>query len=102
MKTLDLQFCEPDPGTTLLRACEEAALTLSAPHHLASYPGSLHWHICLSGSKGVLEVTWWPANRRFWLKVAANREGPWIGEAIEIILGRFAKGSPPGHRPLST
>jgi predicted kinase len=38
------------------------------------------------GQKGVLELTWWPNERRLWFKVAKNRHAPWI----DVALPKFA------------
>jgi|SRR5215207_5388237 len=52
---------------------------------LASYPGSIHWHFKMGTQKGTLEITWWEAKNRLWLKVAKGRMGNWMTENITMF-----------------
>jgi hypothetical protein len=66
-------------------ACATEGLVLTLKSSLVTYPGSIHWH-CRKGKKhGTLEITWWPAKRRLWFKVARNRRGEWIEKAISHL-----------------
>jgi hypothetical protein len=89
MKTIELPFPELIPAQKLEDICSTVEAILSVPMQLASYPGSVHWHISKPAVKGTLEATWWPKNGRFWLKVASNRDAPWIDEAIREIQNQF-------------
>ena len=51
----------------------------------ASYPGSVHWHYHRGRERGTLELTFWPAQRRLWLKVGARRGAAWIDELLPRI-----------------
>ena len=63
-------------------ACDEAGLKLTLKSTLATYPGCVHWHYQRGKERGTLEITWWPAKRRLWFKVARNRRGEWIEKAV--------------------
>lgn len=52
---------------------------------LKSYPGSMHFHLRKPKERGTLELTWWPAKRRFWVSVHANRRAPWQEAVIEHL-----------------
>jgi hypothetical protein len=52
---------------------------------LATYPGCVHWHLKRESQPGTLEVTLWARRRRVWLAVHANRDGPWIAQAISRL-----------------
>ena len=80
MRTIDLPYPASDPGPTLSRFC--AAERLSLSQRMTAAAGKRHWHIYCPGQTGTLELTWWPARQRLWLKVASNREGVWIDETI--------------------
>lgn len=92
MRTVELGYQEDDPSETLQFICRNLGFTLYSGLKLVSYPGGLHWHISNPDSKGVLEVTWWPAQQRFWLKIAKNREGKWISVAAQVLQARFGSG----------
>jgi hypothetical protein len=72
--------------TAIIKAVEQASMGegLAAAHKgtLATYPGCTHWHYKKGKERGTLEITWWPQEKRLWLKVAANREAPWIKAAV--------------------
>jgi hypothetical protein len=58
--------------------CAGAGLRRTLKSTLATYPGSVHWHYAQPPQWGTLELTWWPARRRLWLKVSAGRAAAWI------------------------
>ena len=66
-------------------------LTVTLKTGLAQYPGSVHWHIKRGKARGVLEATWWEAQNRFWLKVAAGRTADWIEDAAARLKARFER-----------
>ena len=47
---------------------------------LKSFPGSTHWHLKRGRGSGTLETTWWPQERKLWIKIQAGRTAPWIDE----------------------
>ena len=96
MRTIELKFPETDPQADLESFCRDRGLVLSAPVSLASYAGCRHWHISHSELSGVLELTWWPGGKRFWIKIAANRDGAWIDGVVAELQGTnaFASLSP--------
>lgn len=53
---------------------------------LLTHPGSVHWHLRRPQQKGTLEVTWLPDKSRAWFAVHANRQAPWIEDAIVHLL----------------
>ncbi|MBI3242694.1 MAG: hypothetical protein HYZ49_10420 [Chloroflexi bacterium] len=67
---------------TVERACTTLDLTLTLKGTLAKYPGCIHWHYKKGKERATLEITWWPRERRLWLKVARNRRSDWIEDAI--------------------
>ena len=56
--------------------CADAGLRRTLKSTLASCPGCVHWHYARPPERGTLELTWWPARRRLWLKVSAGRSAP--------------------------
>jgi hypothetical protein len=56
---------------------------------LRTFPGSIHWHIRRPGIRGVLELTYWPEQRRMWFAVHSNRQAEWIAPAIEQLRRRL-------------
>ncbi len=62
-------------------ACIAAVdLTTTLRDTLATYPGSVHWHLKQGRASGVLEMTYWPRERRVWFSVHRNRRASWIDE----------------------
>ena len=57
---------------------------------LAKYPGCTHWHLRKPGSKGTLEITWWPEKKKVWISLRENRMGDWIEEAVERMAAAFS------------
>ena len=60
----------------------QLGLTVTRKETLATYPGSIHWHLKQGKASGVLELTLWPAERRLWFSIHRNRSAPWI-EAVQ-------------------
>lgn len=67
------------------RAAAEAGLDVGERMTLRTFPGSLHWHLRRPGTKGVLELTYWPIQHRAWFAVHSNRQASWIAPAIERL-----------------
>ncbi|MGA2229927.1 MAG: hypothetical protein ABSH22_03285 [Tepidisphaeraceae bacterium] len=69
---------------TILHAIDMAAieigLSVTLRAELKSFPGSTHWHVKQGRQPGTLEITWWPKERKMWIKVQAGRTAPWIDE----------------------
>lgn len=66
-------------------ACLKLGLSITHTTTLAQYPGSHHWHLKQGRQPGTLEITWWPAQRRAWFKVAKGRQGAWLAQAMQAI-----------------
>jgi len=80
-----------DPATLpalIERAVTDAGL-LSSRLELRGYPGATHWHIKCPGTKGTLELTYWPNQGRLWFAVHANRRAAWIATAIDLLAARI-------------
>jgi hypothetical protein len=69
------------------RAIVDLGLTAAMRGSLKSYPGSTHWHLKRGIARGTLEITWWPEERRLWIKIQSGRKAPWIDE----ITPRFKR-----------
>lgn len=63
----------------------QLGLTITRKETLATYHGSIHWHLKQGKARGVLELTLWPAERRLWFSIHHNRSAPWI-EAVQPAL----------------
>lgn len=64
------------------RCFGEAGLRVAMKGTLAAHKGCVHWHLKRGKERGTLEVTLWPARRRLWLSVHANRGGEWVEEGL--------------------
>ena len=83
----------PAPGDVAALVAQAAAalgLTIALDGTLKAYPGSRHWHLRRGSERGTLEVTWWPAQRRLWFKVAAGRTGAWIEQDLPRLQARLS------------
>ncbi len=76
---------EVDVPPIVAQICANARLVLTLAGTQKRYPGSRHWHYRTGPQPGTLEITWWPAQRRLWLKVAGGR----TSAAIEDLLPRL-------------
>jgi hypothetical protein len=76
-------------------------LSLAMKGSVKSYPGATHWHWKNGQQPGTLEMTYWPANRRLWLKVQAGRKAKWIGQIIPKLRAAFEMASPPASAAAS-
>ncbi len=95
MQTIDIPL-PLDRNTQFLPAvvqqvCAAAGLTLMLDGTLKSYPGSRHWHYRRGRERGTLEITFWPAQRRLWLKIAAGRTSAWITELLPRLQTALAE-----------
>ena len=70
-------------------SCAALGLDRALKGTLKSYPGSIHWHYKKAKARGTLEITWWAAGPRLWIKVAAGRSAGWIEETIPILKERL-------------
>jgi hypothetical protein len=73
-------------------ACAAEGLRVARKTTLATYPGSVHWHVKRGNAAGTLEITVWPRGRRAWLKVQAGRRAPWIDETMDRLRNRLEAG----------
>jgi hypothetical protein len=78
MKEVELPFRFDDPEEQLAESCDSLKLSCKSMGTLKAFPGCKHWHLALPPHRGILECTWWPDGKRFWLKVARNRDADWI------------------------
>ena len=67
------------------RCFGEAGLRVALKGTLATHKGCVHWHLKRGKERGTLEVTLWPARRRLWLSVHANRSGDWVEGALRHV-----------------
>ncbi|MBX7132774.1 MAG: hypothetical protein K1X67_08875 [Fimbriimonadaceae bacterium] len=81
----DIIAGEPEAWLASFVATHGLVVTLRTT--LATYPGSVHWHLKKPGQTGVLEFTWSAKDKRTWFKVAKNRSAEWI-DAIVAELRR--------------
>ena len=63
----------------------QLGLIITRKEPLATYPGSIHWHLKQGKARGVLELTLWPAERRLWFSIHRNRSASWI-ETVQPML----------------
>ena len=82
---VDLGRCEQ----VVESACAAEGLRVARKATLATYPGSIHWHVKRGNESGTLEITVWPEGRRVWLKVQAGRAAPWIEVATARLKARL-------------
>ena len=73
------------------QACVSHGLACVRKGTLASYPGSTHWHLKMGKQKGTLEITWWQAGNRLWLKAAIGRMGDWMTESMTTLKKKIEK-----------
>ncbi len=86
MRTIEIGLAETVSAVDVERAlavtCAEMGLRIGLKSTLASYPGSLHWHLTREDQRGTLEVTFVPQPTRMWIAVHANRQSSWTDEAV--------------------
>jgi len=92
---IELDISLPEQTTTIhvkrcvQFACDELGLTISMETSLASYPGSVHWHIKNGKKKGTLELTTWPGRRPLWAKVQTGRRADWIEQSLPELCQKI-------------
>jgi hypothetical protein len=95
MREVDIRLPASLPSDRLSELVERSiaaeGLTIARKGSLATYPGSIHWHLKQGKRSGTLELTWWPEGRRCWFKVAEGRQGDWIDPAISRLQARLEK-----------
>lgn len=78
----------------ILERCFTAeGLTITMRGTLASYRGSIHWHLKHPGCPGTLEATLWTPKRRVWFSIHDNRRADWMDRTVERLraaIGREA------------
>ena len=76
----------PDRVIAAVNGClAKSELTVSLRDTLRTFPGSTHWHAKRAGQRGVLEITFWPAESRLWLSVHRHRAAPWIETCLPAL-----------------
>jgi hypothetical protein len=95
MRTLDIPVPPSRDLTSLpaqiMAACAAVGLRATLDGTQKSYPGSRHWHYQRAQQTGTLELTWWPAQRRLWIKVASGRASAWIDELLPGLQAALAE-----------
>ncbi len=72
-------------ATSIEGAAAHYGLQVRMRGTLRTYPGSQHWHLHKPGERGTLEVTLWPARKRVWFSVQAERRAEWIADIVPYI-----------------
>ncbi len=72
------------------RIVPELGLRVSLRGSLASFPGSLHWHLKQGRQSGTLEVTFAPRATCLWLSVHSGRDADWIDAMLRVLPGRLS------------
>jgi hypothetical protein len=89
MNTIEIAIPTNHEPAMLIERIERCAaaegLDIGQRMTLRTFPGSIHWHLRLPSVKGVLELTYWPEQRRLWFAVHSNRQSEWIAPAIERL-----------------
>ena len=67
---------------TVENVCAANGLACALKGTLGRYPGCVHWHYKKGKQKGTLEITWWERQNLLWFKVAENRRGKWMDDAL--------------------
>jgi len=92
METINIPLASNHSQIAMLTLIEQAisdAGLLADRLELRSYPGATHWHIRRLGTKGTLELTYWPMQSRLWFAIHANRRAEWIAPAIDDLMARM-------------
>jgi len=89
MTEIDIQLREiEDPTAAIARidaAIERTGLVTTMKGTLKSYPGCKHWHCKLGRESGTLEITYWPAKRRAWIKIQNARRAKWMDGIVPTL-----------------
>lgn len=86
---VDLQFPTEAPDERIEYYAQRRGLILKPMGKLKSFPGCSHWHLSRASERGTLELTYWPKQCRFWIKVASGRGAEWIDTEIELLKTEF-------------
>jgi hypothetical protein len=62
---------------------EQFDLTITQKTTLSTLKGSIHYHLKSEKSPGLLEVTYWPKQKRLWVEIHNNRKEKWNEEMIK-------------------
>jgi hypothetical protein len=87
----------PVPPTTFLAnaeaqiedVCRAEGLKIALKSSLATYSGSIHWHLKRGTGPGTLEITLWPNGRRLWLSIHRRRDAPWVEPTARLVARRL-------------
>lgn len=58
---------------------------------LKKYPGCTHWHLKNGRTRGTLEITLWPRERRAWFTIHAGRRAQWMEDAMPGLAEALGK-----------
>ncbi len=73
------------------RVCAALSLSVTMKSSLASFRGSIHWHVKKGSQKGTLELTSWPGKRPLWVQIQSGRTAPWIDETLPAFRRQLAQ-----------
>ncbi|MEO7909667.1 MAG: hypothetical protein ABIV47_08470 [Roseiflexaceae bacterium] len=92
MQTINIPLPANHSQLAMLALIEHAIIDaglLTERLELRSYPGATHWHIRRLGTKGTLELTYWPTKSRLWFAIHANRRAEWISPTLDDLMARM-------------
>jgi hypothetical protein len=69
----------------------EFKLIISMKTTLSTMKGSYHYHLKSGKLKGLLEVTYWPKQKRLWVDIHENRRAEWNETTIKPFTERLAQ-----------
>jgi len=69
---------------------EQFGLTVTQKTTLSTLKGSIHYHLKHGKSSGLLEVTYWPKQKRLWVDIHNNRKAEWNEEMIKPFSDSLA------------
>lgn len=53
---------------------------------LSAYPGCVHYHVKPGKLAGVMEITYWPKERRLWVDIHDNRRAEWNVRMMPLFV----------------
>jgi hypothetical protein len=69
---------------------EEFSLRITQKTTLSTLKGSVHYHLKQGTSSGLLELTYWPKQKRVWVEIHHNRRADWNERMIEPFAEALA------------
>jgi len=69
----------------------EFNLEITLKTTLSTMKGSIHYHLKLGKSPGLLELTYWPLKKKIWIEIHNNRKANWNEGLIGPLSDRIAE-----------